>query len=224
MTTVEFPRLGRSRCERIALVLAALVVLIDTRFVPDWSRGVSAYVDLQTLAAWTVLASLLLSDGNSAAHGLVLRPHQGWKPWIQFALIAAGIIFILGSAGGLVYWIMGWAIPLPRLDPARWTASFYWMCISAPIHEELVYRVLLTIALLPLLGFYGTVVAGGGVFAMIHVLGGNPGPDNLIAGFFLQWAYMRSGTVLVPLAMHASGNAIALSAQLLAGSLSLTAT
>jgi uncharacterized protein len=97
------------------------------------------------------------------------------------------------------------------------------MCISAPVHEELVYRVLLTVALLPLLGFYGTVIAGGIIFAMIHVLGGNPGADNVIAGFFLQWAYMRSGTLLVPLAMHASGNAIALSAQLLAGALSASA-
>jgi uncharacterized protein len=226
MTNVEFPQLGRSRCEWVARFLAALVVLTDTRIVPGLARsiGVHLYVEFQLLAAMAVLASLLLSNGNSPAHGLVLRPHQGWKRWVRFALIAAGVIFILGSAGGLVYWIMGWAFPIPRLDPARWPEHLYWMCISVPIHEELVYRVLLTVALLPLLGFYGTVIAGGVIFAAIHVLGGNAGPDNQIAGFFLQWAYMRSGTVLVPLAMHASGNAIALSAQLLAGALSPTAT
>jgi membrane protease YdiL (CAAX protease family) len=58
------------------------------------------------------------------------------------------------------------------------------------------------------------------LFGLIHVLGGNPGPDNLIAGFFLQWAYMKSGTVLVPLAMHSSGNLIAFSAQVLSTILS----
>ena len=37
-----------------------------------------------------------------------------------------------------------------------------------------------------------------------------PGPDNLIAGFFLAWAFLKSGSIIVPLALHALGNLCAL--------------
>jgi membrane protease YdiL (CAAX protease family) len=42
--------------------------------------------------------------------------------------------------------------------------------------------------------------------AILHVLYGNAGPDNLIAGFFLAWAYLKSGTILVPVVLHSLGN------------------
>ena len=38
--------------------------------------------------------------------------------------------------------------------------------------------------------------------------------DNTIAGFFFGWAYLRSGTVLVPMVLHALGNLVALSLHL----------
>ena len=215
MTAIKFPTLGNSRPELAARVLAAVVVFLDARLVPDWSRSVGYFFDLQALAPTAVIASLLLSNGNAAAHGLLPRPHQGWRPWVLFALFAAAVIFVLCVIGAVTYWIMGWSIPIPKRDLRFWAEDLNFMCVIAPIHEELVYRVLFTVAVLPLLGFYGTVIAGGVLFGLIHVLGGNPGPDNLIAGFFLQWAYMKSGTVLVPLAMHSSGNLIAFSAQVL---------
>jgi membrane protease YdiL (CAAX protease family) len=84
------------------------------------------------------------------------------------------------------------------------------MCLYAPIVEETVFRLLLTAALLPTLGERWTIVASGAAFAIVHILRGNPGPDNLIAGFMLEWAFLRSGTILVPLAFHAGGNLIAL--------------
>jgi membrane protease YdiL (CAAX protease family) len=76
--------------------------------------------------------------------------------------------------------------------------------------EEVVYRALLTAAVFPLAGQRGTIVVSGIVFASIHLIGGNPGPDNQIAGFLLEWAFLRSGTILVPVALHAAGNLIAL--------------
>ena len=48
--------------------------------------------------------------------------------------------------------------------------------------------------------------ASGLLFGGLHVLYGNPGPDNLVAGFFLAWAILKSGSILVPLALHALGN------------------
>jgi len=57
-----------------------------------------------------------------------------------------------------------------------------------------------------LLGPRGTIVASGLLFGALHVLYGNPGPDNLLAGFLLAWTYLRSGSILVPFALHALGN------------------
>jgi CAAX protease family protein len=59
-----------------------------------------------------------------------------------------------------------------------------------------------------------TILVSGLAFGALHVLYGNPGPDNLIAGFFLGWAYLKSGSVLVPMILHSLGNLIALSAHL----------
>ena len=70
---------------------------------------------------------------------------------------------------------------------------------------------MLTIAVLQTLGERMTILLSGFVFAVVHILWGNPGPDNQIAGFLLQWAYLRSGTILVPIALHAAGNAVAAS-------------
>ena len=209
MAAIDFPQVGRSRCDLTARAIALTAVLVHLRACcPIESLPI---VEPSTFLATGLLASLILSDGNSAAHGIVLRPREGWRFWIRFTLLLAGAILLLCIVCAAVFWSIGRPMQLPKRDPSHWPDAIYWMCLRAPLHEEIVYRVLLTVALLPLLGSRGTIVAGGILFGLMHVLGGNPGPDNLVAGFFLQWAYLRSGTVLVPLAMHAGGNAIALS-------------
>jgi uncharacterized protein len=49
-------------------------------------------------------------------------------------------------------------------------------------------------------------VASGMIFGALHVLYGNPPPDNFIAGSFLAWAYLKIGTIVVPIASHLLGN------------------
>jgi len=61
---------------------------------------------------------------------------------------------------------------------------------------------------------WGLITTSGLVFGLLHVLYGNPAPDNLIAGFLLQWSFLKSGTILVPMTMHCAGNAIALISQI----------
>ncbi|QDT52470.1 CAAX amino terminal protease self- immunity [Caulifigura coniformis] len=212
MTSADFPRLGRSRGDLSARVIALLVVISDSRIFPI--GRLLPVVNAHTFIVVGLMASLFLSDGNSAAHGLLLRPRQGWDRWGRFALLAAGVILLLGLFCVPVWWLLGWPLPVPQKDPQHWQEAFYWMCVVAPVYEEIVYRMLLTIALLPILGDRCLIFASGILFGWIHIRGGNPGPDNLIAGFFLQWAYLRSGTLLVPMAMHAAGNALALSSQL----------
>jgi membrane protease YdiL (CAAX protease family) len=48
------------------------------------------------------------------------------------------------------------------------------------------------------------------------VLGGIASPENQIAGFLLAWAFLKIGTILVPLAMHSAGNLIALASHVAA--------
>ena len=50
------------------------------------------------------------------------------------------------------------------------------------------------------------IILSGTVFALAHLVGGNPGPDNFIAGFILAWAFLKSGTLLIPILLHFAGN------------------
>jgi membrane protease YdiL (CAAX protease family) len=158
--------------------------------------------------------AMCLADGNSAAFGLRRSPAQGWKSWIRLALLFAAIILALGALCAAAWWIMGWPLPLIRRPPSAFAPTFYWYCIVSPVVEEVIFRILFTLALLPVLGPRGCILVNGVLFGWVHYLRGIPGPDNLIAGFMLEWAYLRSGTVLVPLAMHSAGNFIAMSSHI----------
>ena len=42
---------------------------------------------------------------------------------------------------------------------------------------------------------------------------GNPSPENLVGGFFLAWAYLKSDSIIVPVVLHGLGNLAALAGQ-----------
>ena len=42
---------------------------------------------------------------------------------------------------------------------------------------------------------------------MLHFFYGNPGLDNFVGGYVFAWAYVRSGSLYVPMTLHALGNA-----------------
>jgi uncharacterized protein len=65
-----------------------------------------------------------------------------------------------------------------------------------------------------LTGPWRAIAASGAVFALLHVAYGNPSPENLLGGFFLAWAYLRSGSVWLPVLLHSAGNLLCLAAQL----------
>ena len=71
-----------------------------------------------------------------------------------------------------------------------------------------------TVAVLPALGERGMILFGGCVFAALHIFHANPGPDDQLAGLMLEWAFLKSKTIIVPLAMHAAGNLVALGIQI----------
>ena len=69
-------------------------------------------------------------------------------------------------------------------------------------------------AIYPKLGDWGSIAVSGAVFALAHVYTGMATPENQFAGFFLAWAYLKSKSILVPIAMHSGGNLIAMVVQI----------
>ncbi|GEM_PF-294235 len=82
---------------------------------------------------------------------------------------------------------------------------FSW-CVQSPLLEETIYRVVLCVSAINILGRTRTVLLSGVLFAALHFVYGNPSPDNALAGFVLGWAHLKSETIVVPVLMHAGGN------------------
>jgi len=171
----------------------------------DWNQAAVALMGL--------LAILFLSDGETAGLGFRTAPVPSWRFWCRLALgLGAGVGLIVAIGCGAVLGARG-TIAIPRIAPEDLMQRFLLMCLYAPVVEELVYRSLLTHAVHPTVGDRGTIVVSGLVFAAIHVAYGNVSPENQVGGFVLAWAYLRSGTLLVPIALHAAGNAVAFLSQ-----------
>jgi membrane protease YdiL (CAAX protease family) len=198
---------SRPRAAASALV-ALLIVVADLGLV--W-RGEHSYLGPRAaLAVGAPVIYLLLARGDPASVGLSLRPAVNRRYCLRATLamgVAIGACFIL--AGG-VYSLMGWEVPIIRMAPAQFWPQFQHACVLAPAVEEGIYRVGLCCGAVVLLGARGAIVVSGLVFGALHILYGNPGPDNLVAGFFLAWAFLKSGSILVPVALHALGNLCAL--------------
>jgi membrane protease YdiL (CAAX protease family) len=48
----------------------------------------------------------------------------------------------------------------------------------------------------------------------LHVVTGVASPDNIVAGVFLSWAFLKSGSLVAPVTLHALGNTFILVTQL----------
>ncbi len=183
---------------------AATVVFADVWLV--WS-GRASYIGLRTTLPVLAFASYsLLYRGDLPTMGIRLRPIQGFRYWaLATALLGAAIsaFLLLALAAAL---LTGYPIHLYEIRPVDLRIMFVQMCVLAPIIEEATYRFGLCTGLVPVLRPWGTIFVSGMIFGALHVVYGNPGPDNLIAGYFLAWAYLKSGTILVPVVLHSLGN------------------
>lgn len=191
-----------------ARCVALLVVVLDIVQI-RYQLG----IDSAVLALAGLVAVLCLNNGQRESLGMRLAPTQGWWYWWRLAAIFGLWIGLALVAYVGVWLLLGKELPVIRTYPSVYALTA--MCVQAPITEEVVYRVLLLVAVLPTMGQRGSIVASGVIFAFIHVLRGNASPENQIAGFMLAWAYLKSGTILVPIAMHSGGNLIALGSQVL---------
>jgi membrane protease YdiL (CAAX protease family) len=198
-----------SSCIALAVVMLNVLFLLGLRVRIEFASQWLSALNEPLLVLVGLVTILCINDGEAPLLGLKLSPVQGWYYWVRVACwFGLAIALLLAVCSG-VFLVGGWEIPTPP-KPGNFGLALFWMCCYAPLVEELVYRSLLTAAVLPLAGQRGAIIASGILFAAIHIIGGNPGPDNQIAGFLLEWALLRSGTILVPMGMHAAGNLIAL--------------
>ena len=147
---------------------------------------------------------------GGATFGLRLAPRQGWWYWARAAAVIGAVLFVVLVCAGVGFVARGYALPEPRLkSPAGMWPLFLGMCVTAPLLEEVTYRLVFCPPAAALLGPRACVILNGVAFAGLHFLYGNPSPENLLGGFILSWAFLKSETLLVPLLLHAGGNTCA---------------
>ena len=205
---------GRNRgklllASAIALLTVTVDVLLSWKYKPSYAvRGMVPLVAI-ALYVW-------LSAADPGTLGLRLHPRQGYAYWVRMtALIGGGMGVLLILVFGTWYLLVG-PPPVYRTAPEDFYRVFVHACVGAPLVEEATYRLVLCVPLVRLLGPWGGIAASGALFAALHVVYGNPSPENLLGGFVLAWAFVKSGSLVVPLLWHSLGNLVALLGQLVA--------
>jgi membrane protease YdiL (CAAX protease family) len=202
---------ARPRLLRIAILAAVILVGADMAII---MLGLDDIYRL-TLA---LLGSLFCAFISSAepltgpnSFGFRLEPRQGWLFWVRTGFIVGTVVLIILLCAGIGLLALGYnVLQKPRLASVSQIGPlFVWMCITVPLFEEILYRLVLCPPVAALLGVRSCIVLNGLVFGGLHVLYGNPSPENLLGGFILSWAFLKSQTLIVPILLHASGNLFA---------------
>jgi membrane protease YdiL (CAAX protease family) len=195
----------------VATAVAFLTVAADFALIL-WNRYPENMEGRSALALLALAVTFRLVQGDLASVGLVM-PVQGWRYWVRMALLiglGVGACILVGLGA----WVLSGHKPaIYTADPGDLGASFLHMCVFAPVLEETIYRVVLCVPLSVLLGPWKAIAVSGLVFGGLHFVYGNPSPENLVGGFFLAWAYLKSESILVPVLLHGLGNGCALAGQ-----------
>ncbi len=189
-------------------VLAVVVVLLDVGTI--WLQPLCVWTEWNvTLAPFVLLAFVLPSRVSRESLGLRLTPIQPIRYWVRFTLIVAVAMLMFILICAVIIKTLGFEIPVHKMPPDRIVMHFLHACLLAPLVEELIYRFAICVPATAILGPTGAILLSGAVFAGLHFVYGNPSPDNFVAGYILAWAYLKSGSILVPISLHALGNSVA---------------
>ena len=192
----------RSWFVRVAALAAGSFVVVYDLLYPF--EQVEHRLALGVLA---IALLLLLARGDVKAIGIA-TPQPSLRWWLKVTAITGTIFGVIVT--GLVILLVAIDRP-PPLATFESPHEFLWRAsVIAPVMEEPIYRIALCAPLAAMVGRWPTIVVSGGVFALLHVAYGNLSPDNALAGLLLGWAYLRSGSFWIPLALHAIGNAFVL--------------
>jgi uncharacterized protein len=195
--------------QRYSLAGAAAIIVVDLLFI-TFHFGQAARSCLAIIALATIIAGL---DGELNSAGFRLTPRQRWAAWIRTsAIIGLAVCLCIGATATGMH-LTGHKLPIHITPPHNLMHQFISMCFVAPVMEETLYRFVICVPLVGLLGEWRTIAVSGLLFAALHVVYGNPSPENMVGGFFLAWAFLKSETILIPVLLHSIGNSIALAGQ-----------
>jgi uncharacterized protein len=182
-----------------ALAVGAAAVSYDL-YGPYLGLGFRLQIGVVVLALLYALAR-----GDRRTVGIAWpEPNVRW--WLRITLITGSIFCVVVVGVAAVLYATGDLPPVVPIDDA---ASWLWhACALAPLLEEPIYRLALCAPLVAIIGTWPTIVVSGAVFAFLHHRYGNLSPDNALAGLLLGWAYLRSGSLALPIVLHAIGNAL----------------
>ena len=176
--------------------------------------GADFFLESYRLRSLVIGVSLLifvwLVHGDRASLGLVVRLRPSSRYWVKVALGIGAAVAGFCIVAALLFWIIGIRMPIPARPPERALSDLVSYCISAPVLEEALYRLVLCVALVRIAGPWWTIFASGAIFAVLHFVWGNASPDNFIADYFLAWSFLKSGSILTPIVLHSLGNACVL--------------
>jgi membrane protease YdiL (CAAX protease family) len=144
--------------------------------------------------------------------GRALRAGVGWgiPAWLASSLVAAAVLWALERAGVSVP-VQTAERALELVEP--WLAVFAFVLL-APVAEELFFRGVVFNAWLRERGRTWAYVGSALLFAAIHLSVVTVVPIFLL-GLALAWIYRRTGSLLAPIAMHATVNGISVAISLL---------
>ena len=201
-------RLRDSRRGRVAACCMAVLAVGGDFALVKWADWLDLLQARWAIALVALAGAVWSVGGDLPSIGLNVRPIQGWRYWIRAtAWIALAVaVIIAGALGALV--LGGYEPPIYTTHPDDIGGRLLAACIYAPLLEETLYRLVLCVPLAAACGAWPAIAVSGVVFGALHVVYGNPSPENLCGGWFLAWAYLKSGAISVPLLLHGLGNLV----------------
>lgn len=197
----SWPRLPWPVC-----AIGLLVPLADLILVAAFGWDYLGSPQRLSLALFSAVLITEFQRQGQRALPTPFQPAPGWLYWVRISVLFGASLFVLIAVGVAVLYVSGQAIPIDPVTPTEIPEAFNRMCVESPLLEEVIYRQAICAALISLTSPRMTILVAGTVFALLHWVYGNPSPENQVGGFLLAWVYLRSGTLAVPILLHAVGN------------------
>ncbi len=200
------------RARAAAFGYAAAIVAIDYWLI---HRG-GAYVPRFLLATVAVLVSshLAMRDPRGPdSLGWRRLPPDERRAWAWAIAITAAAVVVAIAVAVIIARVRG--APLWRVPPLGSVLAYAsWPIVVWPIYEEMIYRLALLPAAVAAFGRVAAFAIGAAAFAYLHVLYGNFDPSNAFGSVMLTLVFLRTGSVLLTIGLHAGGNAAIVAANL----------
>jgi membrane protease YdiL (CAAX protease family) len=149
-----------------------------------------------------------LVNGRISAVGLNAVPSGGWRSWCLIAVLLALLTALLAIPLAALWWLCGGRLDDLHQSDWHYGGVLVEFGVRAPLVEELIFRMGLCPPVAAWLGPRTAIAVSGILFGLSHIAYGGANPVNLVAGFLLAWAFLKSNTILVPLLLHALGNLV----------------